>query len=112
MSDDPEVPEPIEESERPPGAPDTPTFWALSKIVLDLDAEMSDSNLDTELFRTRLAEYADPDSVIYVGFQRGMRMAIIRYGSLLDEMTVMLGGAWTEGFLVGMMHAGGDDEAK
>lgn len=95
---------------RPPGAPDDPTFWALSDLILKYDGRMRETpeHAQDEVFEQAVGESgANVETVAYVAYQRALRA--LGYS---DAITIRLNAgkvaklaaAWMEAFLIGTQY--------
>jgi hypothetical protein len=95
---------------RPPGAPDDPTFWGLSELILKYDGRMQETpeHVRDEVFEQAVAESGvNAETVAYMAYQRAIRA--LNYS---DAMTIRLNrdkvaklaAMWMEAFLIGTQY--------
>lgn len=78
-----------------PDRPQHPDFWKLAEVILEMDGIFDESGGD-EYFEKFLKTEIDPDSIIYMAMQRGMR--------LKDVVPTSLAALYIEAFLVGRIY--------
>ena len=85
-----------------PNRPTHPDFWAMSAVVIDLDAKADTA--PTRAFGDAAVGAVDERSLSYMAMQRGIRAARI-LGQDTDIATALaatLGASWAEGVIVGI----------
>ena len=75
--------------------PDSDDFWLMAAIAQDLDAA-ADDNLALD----RIMGGVDTDALMYVSTQRAMRLP-----NASEALRLAMGGAWIDGFAIGMNFA-------
>lgn len=94
-----------------PVRPDTPDFWHLSAIILDLDGAMDDAVTDDD--RQRVWDDAvkaggiDPNALSYMGMQRAFRVLGVRTqrdlrNQAVQRQVLAMTTLYMEAFLVGV----------
>lgn len=95
---------------RPRNAPDDPTFWALSDLILKYDGRLQETPEGDrdDVFTAMVQESgATVDTVAYMGYQRAIRAL-----GYTDAMTIRLNrdkvaklaAMWMEAFLIGTQY--------
>ena len=87
--------------------PASPDFWNVAEIVRSNDAA-ADLSSGTSIWTEVASKVADPDTLLYMGFQRAMRATGMRTDAeveqneaLLERMALL----WAEGFVTGGQFA-------
>lgn len=90
--------------EGPQNRPDTPEFWRMAEIILQLDGATEDGG---DEFEAMIATATDPASLAYMAMQRAMRATGVETRPELARQhrdIVRLASVYHEAFLLGYRY--------